>query len=146
MSGNSALAEAQKLALQLEVPLAVTYCLAPRGSQMSRAAYGELVGQLREVEAGLAAFGIPFVLLLGDARQRLGGLVYHFKPQAVFFDCKNDIAEVLDCAAWLAGDRVNGSNVIEHPYIWSGSVLSIGELASRIEEMAEAKTVSGNIC
>lgn len=86
INDNHALAAAQALALRRGLPLAVLFCLQPATGVRAREQYTFMLDGLREVEAGLAQLGIPFMLLLGKAAERMGGILYHLRPAAVFFD------------------------------------------------------------
>lgn len=86
LTDNHAWLVAQEQALQLEVPLAVVFCLLPRSGQRAREHYRFMLDGLQHVEADLAKRGIPFMMLLGNAKDRLIGVVHHLKPQAVVFD------------------------------------------------------------
>ncbi len=83
---NHALLAAQKHALAKKLPLAVVFCLLPKTGIRAREHYGFMLKGLREVEASLATLNIPFMMLIGSAYERLGGVFYHVKPDAVYFD------------------------------------------------------------
>lgn len=86
LNDNFALQVAQEQALQLGVPLAVVFCLLPRTGQRAREHYQFMLSGLQQLESGLNAKNIPFMMLIGDARERIEGLLHHVKPQAVIFD------------------------------------------------------------
>lgn len=83
---NFALQVAQEQALRLEVPLAVAFVLYPRSGRRAREHYRFMLDGLKEVESGLAAKGVPFMLMLGKGEERIKGLLHHLKPQSVVFD------------------------------------------------------------
>jgi deoxyribodipyrimidine photo-lyase len=122
---NFALQVAQEEALRLGVPLAVVFCLLPRTGRRAREHYRFMLAGLQELEAGLAAKNIAFMTLLGNASERLGGALYHLKPQALIFDFSplrgpqrlhRSVAAKADCAVfevdthnivplWVASDH-----------------------------------------
>lgn len=122
---NHALAAAQQQALDLGVPLAVVFCLLPRAGRRAREHYRFMLDGLQQVEAELLRYNIPFMMVLGDPRQRLAGVLHHLKPRAVYFDLNplrgsvrlhQIIADTADCPVfeidshnivpvWLASDH-----------------------------------------
>jgi len=120
---NHALAAAQQQALDIGVPLAVVFCLLPRSGRRAREHYRFMLDGLQEVEAKLAAHNIPFMMVLGDARERLAGVLHHLKPQAVYFDFSPlrgpqklhaAVAEAADCAVF----EVDSHNIVP---VWQAS-------------------------
>ncbi len=122
---NHALAAAQAKALELGVPMAVVFCLQPKTGYRAREHYQFMLEGLREVEQTLMKYNIPFMMLIGDARERLEGVFYHLKPVAMYFDfhslrgplrLHSEIAQKAACAvfevdthnivpAWQASDK-----------------------------------------
>jgi deoxyribodipyrimidine photo-lyase len=86
LSDNHGLAAAQALALERKLPLAVVFCLQPRAGRRAREHFEFLLTGLGELEAGLAARNIPFMLLVGEPLSRLRGLLHHLTPAALYFD------------------------------------------------------------
>ncbi len=106
---NHALAAAQAKALELQVPFAVVFCLQPSTGIRAREHYDFMLSGLREVEQELAKQGIPFMMLIGKAHERLLGAMHHLKPAAVYFDFNplrgpmrlhQAIADGADCAVY----------------------------------------------
>lgn len=83
---NHALVVAQEQALRLEVPLCVVFCLLPRSGQRAQEHYRFMIDGLRQVESDLKELNIPFMMIHGNPRERLHGVLHHLKPQAVIFD------------------------------------------------------------
>ncbi len=83
---NHALIAAQQHALAAQLPLAVAFCLMPKSGHRAREHYEFMQSGLREVEATLTTYKIPFMMLIGDPTERLGGLFHHVQPDAVYFD------------------------------------------------------------
>ncbi len=83
---NHALLCAQKHALVKNLPLAVVFCLQPKSGVRAREHYRFLLEGLKDVEADLAKFNIPFMMLIGDGFERLSGMIHHVQPTAVYFD------------------------------------------------------------
>jgi deoxyribodipyrimidine photo-lyase len=127
LQDNFALQIAQEEALRLQVPLAVVFCLLPRAGYGRRARehYEFMLAGLQELESSLAQKNIPFMMLIGKAQERLGGVLHHLKPQAVVFDFSplrgpqklhRQIAEIAACKVvevdthnivpvWIASDH-----------------------------------------
>ncbi|XP_060565300.1 deoxyribodipyrimidine photo-lyase-like [Ruditapes philippinarum] len=89
---NWALLYAQKLALKLEVPLHVCFCLVPKFLEATIRHYTFMLEGLREIEKECKELGISFHLLIGHAKEVLptfvkehsiGGLVTDFCPLRV---------------------------------------------------------------
>ncbi len=83
---NHALLAAQKHATAKELPLAVVFCLTPKTGFRAREQYEFMLAGLHGIETNLARLGIPFMMLIGDTTERLGGAFYHLKPDAAYFD------------------------------------------------------------
>lgn len=125
LSDNHALAAAQAQALELGVPLAVVFCLLPKSGYRAREHYAFMLDGLRQLEAGLRDNNIPLLMVIGDAAERLHGVMHHLQPAAVYFDfsplrgprrVRSTLAAEAACAvyevdthnivpAWLASDK-----------------------------------------
>ncbi len=106
---NHALAAAQAQALELQVPFAVVFCLQPGTGNRAREHYGFMLAGLREVEQELVKQGVPFMMLIGKAQERLRGVMHHLRPAAVYFDFNplrgpmhlhQTIADEADCVVY----------------------------------------------
>ncbi len=86
VADNHALLAAQKTALALKQPLAVVFCLYSKSGNRSREHFLWMLEGLHEVEAQLSALSIPFMMLIGDAKTTLAGMIHHTKPSAIYFD------------------------------------------------------------
>ena len=86
MQDNHALICAQKHALAKNLPLAVLFCLQPKSGVRAKEHYQFMLDGLKEVETDLAKLNIPFMMLMGDAHERLSGMFHHVQPTAVYFD------------------------------------------------------------
>jgi deoxyribodipyrimidine photo-lyase len=120
---NHALAAAQRQAIASGVPLAVVFCLLPQTGQRAQEHYRFMIEGLREVEAELEQYNIPFMMVIGDPLQRLGGVLHHLKPIAVYFDMSplrgprklhQAIADAAECAIY----EVDTHNVVP---VWQAS-------------------------
>ncbi len=103
---NEALLKAQSFALKHKLPLAVVFCLMPKVGKRSREQYQWMLTGLHELEKELSAFNIPFMMLIGDPRTTLMGMVHHTKPAVIFFDMnplrgprvlQNSVAQAVTC-------------------------------------------------
>lgn len=83
---NHVLAAAQKHALAKKLPLAVVFCLYDKVGVRAREHYQFMIDGLRQVEADLAKLDIPFMMLIGNPKERLTGLMHHTQPDAMYFD------------------------------------------------------------
>ncbi|KAH8372949.1 hypothetical protein KR009_008784, partial [Drosophila setifemur] len=83
---NWAMLFAQRLALKLELPLAVVFCLVPKFLNATIRHYKFMMGGLQEVEQHCRALDIPFHLLLGPAVERLPEFVKSHDVGAVICD------------------------------------------------------------
>jgi deoxyribodipyrimidine photo-lyase len=83
---NHALAAAQSLAQERKLPFAVVFCLQPSSGVRAREHYTFMLEGLRQVESELEAKGVRFLMVIGNPLERLGGVMYHLKPAALFFD------------------------------------------------------------
>lgn len=100
--------KAQARAIELGVPLAAIYCHNP-----SKVRYtNQVKDKLEGLEAGLAQFRIPFILVIGDSRLKIAGALRHFRPLEVFW----------------ADNAGIGAELIKHPYVWPGEILTVAQL------------------
>ena len=83
---NHALICAQKHAMAKNLPLAVVFCLQSKLGVRSKEHYQFMLDGLKEVETDLAKLNIPFMMLVGDAYERLTGMFHHVQPVAIYFD------------------------------------------------------------
>ncbi len=86
VSGNHALLAAQKHALAKKLPLAVVFCLYPKSGDRAREQYVFMLEGLREVEQKLSYLQIPFMMLIGEPKEKLSAAFAHLRPDAVYFD------------------------------------------------------------
>lgn len=86
VAGNWALLRAQALALERKSPLAVVFTLAPKFLGAPLRAYDFMLKGLAQVEARLAAAGIPFHLLFGAPEETLISFARTEKVGAVVTD------------------------------------------------------------
>eukprot|EP00966_Prymnesium_polylepis_P243706 5635873-Prymnesium_polylepis.1 len=83
---NWALLHAQALAKKHEVGLSVVFCLVPSFLGATMRMYGFMLKGLKEVESELRSLGIPFRLLLGEAKEVLPAFVERHRACAVVAD------------------------------------------------------------
>ena len=83
---NHALFTAQKHAIAKKLPFAVVFCLYEKSGHRAREHYEFMIAGLREVETELKLLNIPFMMLIGDPKQRIAALIHHVEPDAVYFD------------------------------------------------------------
>jgi deoxyribodipyrimidine photo-lyase len=121
---NFALLEAQKKALELQVPLGVVFCLHHGRNGRAREHYAWMLDGLKQVEKDLAAKGIPFMLLVGKPVDSLKSILHHLKPDALFFDMNTlrgpvrlqvVIAEIAKCPMYI----VDTHNIVP---VWEASL------------------------
>jgi deoxyribodipyrimidine photo-lyase len=102
---NWALLYAQELALSLQVPLAVVFCLAPENPDATARLFEFMTQGLRETEERLAKKAIAFYLLSGiptevvprfAAQHQVGTLITDFCPLRVKRAWNRGVAEKLD--------------------------------------------------
>lgn len=86
VNDNHALLAAQKHAVAKGIPLAVVFCLYEKSGFRAREHYDFMLTGLREVESKLAELHIPFMLLIGNPKQRIQALIHHVQPDAIYFD------------------------------------------------------------
>jgi deoxyribodipyrimidine photo-lyase len=72
---NWALLYAQDIALRFGMPLGVVFCLSPAFLGATARQYGFMLRGLQEVERGLAAKGIRFILLVGDPKKAISAFL-----------------------------------------------------------------------
>ncbi|XP_053403351.1 deoxyribodipyrimidine photo-lyase-like [Mercenaria mercenaria] len=101
---NWAFLYAQKLALKLEVPLHVCFCLVPKFLEATIRHFTFMLEGLKEVEKECKELGISFHLLIGHAKDVLpsfvtehsiGGLVTDFSPLRVPRGWVEEVVKVL---------------------------------------------------
>jgi deoxyribodipyrimidine photo-lyase len=83
---NHALICAQKHAIAKNLPFAVVFCLQPKLGVRSKEHYRFMLDGLYQVEVDLAKLNIPFMMLIGDAYERLNGMFHHVSPDSLYFD------------------------------------------------------------
>lgn len=83
---NHALLQAQALAIEHKVPLAVVFCLLTKTGYRSYEQYQWMLSGLREIETKLGTYNIPFIILLGDPKETLTGMLHHTNPIGIYFD------------------------------------------------------------
>lgn len=149
--GEHALIVAQKHALALKLPFAIVFCLVSGTGLKADPGYRQTLASLKEVESELKKLNIPLIMLLGNASERIEGMIKHTNPAAIYFDLNKNpgqtaltrqIAEVARCEVLTVdnGKVVAGNTSIEprqiiaHPHGWPGRVMTIEELSSKIEE------------
>lgn len=86
VADNYALLAAQTKALEQQVPLAVVFCLMKKSGYRSREQFEWMISGLKDVEAKLAKLQIPFMVLIGNAKETLTGMIHHTRPAAIYFD------------------------------------------------------------
>ncbi|RWW20848.1 hypothetical protein GW17_00015022 [Ensete ventricosum] len=118
-ANNWALVHAAALAAQSDAPLAVAFCLSHRFLGAHARQLGFMLRGLRHLSGRLAALGLPFFLLRGDAPDtlpgflsRLGasGLVADFSPLRPVRAWKDSLCERLPAA--VAFHEVDAHNVV----------------------------------
>ncbi|KAH9490297.1 hypothetical protein Btru_034043, partial [Bulinus truncatus] len=101
---NWAFLYAQRLAMKLEVPLYVCFCLIPKFLEATIRQFGFMMKGLALVEKECKDLGIPFHLLLGEASQcippflqekNIGGVVTDFSPLRVPMKWVDDLKKAL---------------------------------------------------
>ncbi|KAK3096008.1 hypothetical protein FSP39_021888 [Pinctada imbricata] len=101
---NWAFLYAQRLALKMEVPLHVCFCLVPKFLEATIRHYGFMLKGLKEVEKECTQLDISFNLLIGHAKDRLpefvkekkiGGVVTDFSPLRTPMAWVNDVSSAL---------------------------------------------------
>jgi len=102
ISDNWALFYAQEVALKMDAPLAVVFCLVPGFLNATMRQYGFMIAGLKEVEKGLSMLNIPFFLLTGPPGQEIPrfanrhdikALVTDFDPLKLKRQWKKDVAQ-----------------------------------------------------
>ncbi|XP_030560010.1 deoxyribodipyrimidine photo-lyase-like [Drosophila novamexicana] len=101
---NWALLFAQRLALKLELPLTVVFCLVPKFLNATLRHYKFMLGGLQEVEQQCRELNISFQLLLGPAAERLpefvtaediGAVICDFAPLRLPRQWVSDVVKAL---------------------------------------------------
>lgn len=83
---NHALLCAQKHAMAKKLPLAVVFNLLPNSRHRAREHYEWMLAGLHKIEKELQKLNVPFIMLIGDPKERLIGCISHLQPEAVYFD------------------------------------------------------------
>ena len=105
VNDNWALLYAQDLALQMNVPLAVVFCLVPEFLGATLRQYGFMLKGLKEVERNLRKHNITLHLITGEPkkglikfikRHRIGTLIVDFDPLKIKKKWKRDVSNTLD--------------------------------------------------
>ena len=100
----SGIADAQQLALDHQVPLAVVSCVPDQ--QIDR------LQKLLPFEAALAAFNIPLIVLIGESKMTLTGIAHHTKPFRIIKPAEG-----------------GSTDLAVHPHHWHGRVITVSEIA-----------------
>ncbi|XP_017012635.3 deoxyribodipyrimidine photo-lyase isoform X2 [Drosophila takahashii] len=116
---NWALLFAQRLALKLELPLSVVFCLVPKFLNATIRHYKFMMGGLQEVEQQCRSLAIPFHLLMGPAAEKLpefvksrniGAVVCDFAPLRLPRQWVEDVGKALPKSVPLV--QVDAHNVV----------------------------------
>ncbi|XP_017061488.1 deoxyribodipyrimidine photo-lyase-like [Drosophila ficusphila] len=116
---NWALLFAQRLALKLELPLSVVFCLVPKFLNATIRHYKFMIGGLQEVEQQCRSVNVPFYLLMGSAVDQLpdfvkskgiGAVVCDFSPLRVPRKWVEDVGNSLPKSVPLV--QVDAHNVV----------------------------------
>ncbi len=107
---NHALLCAQKHALAKKLPLAVVFVLHDKVGVRAREHFNFMIDGLHEVESSLSKLNIPFMMLIGNPKDRLSATFGHLNPEAVYFDfnplrgpvnLQKEIAKELSCKVFV---------------------------------------------
>ncbi|XP_073813743.1 deoxyribodipyrimidine photo-lyase photorepair [Musca autumnalis] len=123
---NWAFLYAQRLALKLELPLVVVFCLVPKFLNATIRHYKFLLDGLEEVAKECEELEIPFQLLMGPAKERLlefmkhdgAAVVCDFSPLRVPLQWVDDVKEGLEKACKCPLIQVDAHNVVP---VWVAS-------------------------
>ena len=105
VNDNWALLHAQNLALQMNLPIAVIFCLVPEFLGATTRHYSFMLNGLKEVEQHLRKYNISFHLITGQPekelvrfikRYRIGTLVTDFDPLKIKKKWKRGVARAID--------------------------------------------------
>jgi len=116
---NWALLFAQRLALKLELPLSVVFCLVPKFLNATIRHYKFMMGGLQEVEQQCRSLDIPFHLLMGNAAEKLpefvkskdiGAVICDFAPLRLPRKWVEDVGKSLPKSVPLV--QVDAHNVV----------------------------------
>lgn len=116
---NWAFLYAQRLALKLEAPLYVCYCLVPKYLGATYRMYDFVLKGLKEVEKECKDLNIPFYMLHGEAKSvlpdflkkyNIGGVVTDFNPLRENMKWVNDLKEALPSDVPLC--QVDAHNIV----------------------------------
>lgn len=83
---NQALVCAQKHAIAKKLPLAVVFCLYEKSGVRAKEHYEFMMSGLKEIEKDLKELNIPFMMLIGEPKERFEATFHHLRPDAVYFD------------------------------------------------------------
>jgi len=86
LQDNHALIAAQKHAIAKELPFAVVFCLYDKVAGRAREQYQFMIEGLYDVESRLNKVNIPFMMLFGDPEEKIGNVIHHTDPDAIYFD------------------------------------------------------------
>lgn len=153
VTDNFALLIAQETAITHKVPLAVVFCLQPYDPTLknppSRKYYHQILYGLKAVESELATKNIPFMILIGKSSERLGGMIHHTQPAAVYFENNSlrgpsvlhtTVAKKNQTAVFVVNNHTNlveSQYLQKHPHNWPGVVRTIDELADIIRDLID---------
>ncbi|XP_061401766.1 deoxyribodipyrimidine photo-lyase [Musca vetustissima] len=124
---NWAFLYAQRLAMKLELPLVVVFCLVPKFLNATIRHYKFLLGGLEEVAQECEELKIPFQLLMGPAKERLlafmkdhdgAAVVCDFAPLRVPMQWVEDVKEGLEKSCKCPLIQVDAHNVVP---VWVAS-------------------------
>ncbi|RUS74619.1 hypothetical protein EGW08_017623 [Elysia chlorotica] len=116
---NWAFLYAQRLAMKLEVPLHVCFCLVPKYLDATIRMYGFMMKGLAQVEKECRELNIPFHLLCGEASKsipaflkehNIGGVVTDFSPLRVNVKWVDDLKNALPADVPLC--QVDAHNLV----------------------------------
>ena len=124
VADNWPLLFAQELAMKEKSPLAVLFCISPQFLGATSSQYNFMLKGLKEVEADLAEFDIPFFLLLWRSSEKIpqflhsheaGALVSDFSPLRIKMHWQRSIASEVNIPFY----EVDGHNIVP---CWQASI------------------------
>lgn len=130
---NWALIEAKRMALSLDVPLVVVFCLVPKFLEATSRQFGFMLRGLREVEAAAREMYIPFHLVLGEPTQQ----VPKFAKQSEACAVVTDMSPLRVPMAW-ATKAATGLEKLSIPLIQvdAHNVVPVWEASNKLEYAA----------
>ena len=143
VSDNHALLAAQKYAIAKELPLAVVLCMSLTTGANTITQYQSKLDGLNNLEDDLAKYNIPFIVVIGEPKEKLSAVFHHTQPDAVYFDDNTpqglkllyDLSVVAPHIRCVISDskapnkgQVEPMQVVVHPYDWPGKVQTLSEL------------------